>query len=58
MKVYISGLHSGASPQPGIGTARSVRLGYTDATLVGVEYSTRIAGIHWADFDELWMQRP
>ena len=58
MKVFVSGLHSGASPQPGVGIARSLRLGYPSAKLVGAEYSNRIAGIHWTDFDELWLQRP
>ena len=58
MKIYISGLYSGTNPQPGIGVARSLRAAYPDATLVGVEYSNRCSGIHWADFDELWLQRP
>src|SRR5918911_1560 len=58
MKIYISGLYSGTNPQPGIGTARSLRMAYPDATLVGVEYSNRSSGIHWADIDEMWLQRP
>ena len=58
MKIYISGLYSGTNPQPGIGIARSLRDAYPDATLVGVEYSNRCSGIHWADLDELWLQRP
>lgn len=58
MKVYISGLYSGTSPQPGIGLSRSLRIAYPDATLVGVEYSNRSSGIHWLGFDELWLQRP
>lgn len=58
MKIYISGLYSGTNPQPGIGVARSMRLAYPDATLIGVEYSNRSSGIHWSDFDELWLQRP
>jgi diaminopimelate decarboxylase len=58
MKIYISGLYSGTNPQPGIGIARSLRAAYKDATLVGVEYSNRCSGIHWQDFDELWLQRP
>ena len=58
MRVYISGLYSGGNPQPGIGIARSLRQGYPDATLVGVEYSNRSSGIHWTDFDDLWLQRP
>src|ERR1051325_3459817 len=58
MKIYISGLYSGTNPQPGIGIARSLRLAYPAAALVGVEYSNRSSGIHWPDFDELWLQRP
>ena len=58
MKVYISGLYSGTNPQPGVGIARSLRMAYPDATLVGVEYSNRCSGIHWQDFDEIWLQRP
>ena len=58
MKIYISGLYSGTSPQPGIGLSRSLRIAYPDATLVGVEYSNRSSGIHWLGFDDLWLQRP
>ncbi|HVF70253.1 MAG TPA: ATP-grasp domain-containing protein [Chthoniobacterales bacterium] len=58
MKIYISGLYSGTSPQPGIGLSRSLRIAYPHATLVGVEYSNRSSGIHWLGFDELWLQRP
>lgn len=58
MKVYISGLYCGSNPQPGVGLARSLRAGYPEATLVGVEYSNRSSGLHWTDFDELWLQRP
>jgi diaminopimelate decarboxylase len=58
MKIYISGLYSGTNPQPGIGVARSLRLAYPNATLVGVEYSNRCSGIHWTDLDETWLQRP
>ena len=58
MKIYISGLYSGTNPQPGVGIARSIRTAYPDAKLVGVEYSNRCSGIHWQDFDEIWLQRP
>lgn len=58
MKIYISGLYCGTNPQPGVGIARSLRAAYPEATLVGVEYSNRSSGIHWPDFDELWLQRP
>ena len=56
MKIFISGLYSGTNPQPGIGIARSLRAAYPAAKLVGVEYSNRCSGIHWEDFDEVWLQ--
>jgi len=58
MRIYVSGLYSGGNPQPGIGIIRSLRQGFPDATLVGVEYSNRVSGIHWTDLDDLWIQRP
>jgi diaminopimelate decarboxylase len=58
MRIYVSGLYSGGNPQPGIGIIRSLREGYPDAVLVGVEYSNRVSGIHWEDLDDLWIQRP
>lgn len=58
MRIYISGLYSGPNPSPGIGIARSLRLAYPDAELVGVDYSNRSSGVHWPNFDEIWLQRP
>ena len=58
MKIVVSGLYCGASPQPGVGVVRSVRQGFPDATIVGVEYSNRVSGIHWDEIDDLWIQRP
>jgi diaminopimelate decarboxylase len=58
MKIYVSGLYCGGNPQPGVGIARSLRAGYPDATIVGVEYNVRVSGIHWDDLDELWVERP
>jgi diaminopimelate decarboxylase len=58
MKIYISGLYCGGNPQPGVGITRSLRQGFPDARLVGVEYTNRVSGIHWSDFDDLWIQRP
>jgi diaminopimelate decarboxylase len=58
MKIYVSGLYSGGNPQPGVGIIRSLRQGFPNATLVGVEYSNRVSGIHWQDLDDLWIQRP
>jgi diaminopimelate decarboxylase len=58
MKIYVSGLYSGGNPQPGVGIIRSLRQGFPNATLVGVEYTNRVSGIHWSDIDDLWIQRP
>src|SRR5215203_1033635 len=58
MRIYVSGLYSGTNPQPGIGLARSLRAAYPGAKLIGVEYSTRSSGLHFSDFDELYLQRP
>jgi diaminopimelate decarboxylase len=58
MKIYLSGLYCGTNPQPGVGMTRSLRAAYPDATLIGVEYSTRCSGIHWTDLDDVWLQRP
>jgi diaminopimelate decarboxylase len=58
MRIYVSGLYSGGNPQPGVGIVRSLRLGFPDATLVGVEYTNRVSGIHWQELDDLWIQRP
>jgi diaminopimelate decarboxylase len=58
MRIFISGLYSGTNPQPGVGIARSLRAAYPTATLFGVEYSNRCSGIHWQDFDHIWLQPP
>ncbi|MBB5712420.1 ATP-grasp domain-containing protein [Sphingomonas xinjiangensis] len=58
MKIYVSGLYAGGNPQPGVGIVRSLRQGYPNATIVGVEYSNRVSGIHFGKLDELWIQRP
>lgn len=58
MKVYVSGLYSGGNPQPGIGIVRSLREGFPEATIIGVEYSNRVSGIHWEGLDDRWIQRP
>ena len=58
MKIYVSGLYCGGNPQPGVGMVRSLKQAYPNATLVGVEYSNRVSGIHWEGLDDLWIQRP
>jgi diaminopimelate decarboxylase len=35
-----------------------LREAFPDATLVGVEYSNRVSGIHFEALDDLWIQRP
>ncbi len=58
MRIFVSGLYCGANPQPGVGIVRSLREGFPDATIIGVEYSNRVSGIHWPEIDELWVDRP
>jgi diaminopimelate decarboxylase len=58
MRIFVSGLYCGGNPQPGVGIVRSLRLAFPDATLVGVEYSNRVSGIHFEELDDLWIQRP
>ncbi|HWT12618.1 MAG TPA: ATP-grasp domain-containing protein [Allosphingosinicella sp.] len=58
MKIFVSGLYCGGNPQPGVGIVRSLRQAYPQATLVGVEYSNRVSGIHFDGLDDLWIQRP
>ncbi len=58
MKIYVSGLYCGGNPQPGVGIVRSLRVAFPTAILVGVEYSSRVSGIHFDELDDLWIQRP
>jgi len=58
MKIHVSGLYCGGNPQPGVGIVRSLRQAYPKAKLVGVEYTTRVSGIHFEELDDLWIQRP
>jgi diaminopimelate decarboxylase len=58
LTIYVSGLYSGTNPQPGVGISRSLRQGFPGAKIIGVEYSNRCSGIHWQDFDDIWLQRP
>jgi diaminopimelate decarboxylase len=41
-----------------VGISRSLRQAFPNAKLIGVEYSNRCSGVHWPDFDEIWLQRP
>ncbi|MBT9141918.1 MAG: Diaminopimelate decarboxylase [Syntrophomonadaceae bacterium] len=58
MRVYISGVHSGPNPSPGLGLARSLRAAYPDMHLVAVDYSIRSSGLHDPHFDDIWLQCP
>ena len=58
MRIHVSGLYCGGNPQPGVGIVRSLRQGFPAAKLIGVEYTTRVSGIHWNELDDLWIQRP
>ena len=55
MAVLVSGLHSGPNPSPGVGTARSLRAAFPDIELVGVDYSLGSSGLHWPEFDDVWV---
>jgi diaminopimelate decarboxylase len=55
---YVSGVHSGPNPSPGLGVARSLRSAYPHARIVGVDYSVESSGLHSDVFDDLWVQRP
>lgn len=58
MKVFLSGVHSGPNPSPGLGTARAIRRAYPNATLIAVDYSTLSSGLHYEVFDNVWLQLP
>jgi hypothetical protein len=51
MLIYISGVHSGPSPAPGIGVARCLRLAFPRARLIAVDYSPLSSGLNWPEFD-------
>ncbi|HEX8199798.1 MAG TPA: ATP-grasp domain-containing protein [Isosphaeraceae bacterium] len=55
---YLSGVHSGPNPSPGLGVARSLRQAFPQARLVAVDYSVESTGLHSEVFDEIWVQRP
>src|SRR3712207_566246 len=55
---YVSGVHSGPNPSPGLGVARSLRDAFPHARLVAVDYSVESSGLHADVFDDVWVQRP
>jgi diaminopimelate decarboxylase len=54
-KIYISGMHSGQSPCPGVGTARSIRKAFPNLTLVGVDHWQGSSGLHDSSVDEVFL---
>lgn len=50
-RVYISGLHSGPNPSPGLGVARSLKANDPNIEVVGVDYSTASSGLHASSLD-------
>jgi diaminopimelate decarboxylase len=58
LTIYLSGVHSGPNPSPGLGVASSLRQAYPHARLVGVDYSVESSGLHSDVFDDVWVQRP
>lgn len=56
--VYVTGVHSGPNPSPGLGVARSLRQAFDDVRLVALDYSTRSTGLHHSVFDDVLVQRP
>jgi hypothetical protein len=58
MHIYISGVHGGINPSPGIGVARSRRAAYPHARLAAVDYSPQSSGLFWTDFDECVIRPP
>ncbi len=58
LNVFVSGLASAPNPSADVGLARSLRLAFRGIWLTGVDYSNRSSGIHWSDFDDVWIQRP
>ena len=56
--VYCSGLRSDARPSAGPGIARSLREGFADLEIVGVDDAPGSSGLHDDVFDEIWIRRP
>jgi diaminopimelate decarboxylase len=58
LRIFISGVHSGPNPSPGVGIARSLREAYPDAHLVAVDYASRSSGLLWPDFNSCLVRPP
>jgi diaminopimelate decarboxylase len=51
--LFVSGVHSGPDPSPGVGIAKSVKQAYPDLRIVGKDYSLRSSGLHEPIFDDI-----
>ena len=49
----MSGMHSGQSPCPGVGIARSIRKAFPELELVGVDHWQGSSGLHDASLDDV-----
>jgi diaminopimelate decarboxylase len=58
LQIFVSGVHSGPNPSPGVGVARSLRQAFAGVRLIGVDYSPRSTGLSWPDFDEVIICTP
>ncbi len=58
LRFIVSGVHSGPNPSPGLGVARSLRIAYPSAEIVGVDYGLRNSGIHDTVLDDVILSRP
>ncbi len=51
--LFISGVHSGPDPSPGLGIARSIKQSHPELKLIAKDYSLRSSGIHDPIFDDI-----
>lgn len=58
LRIYISGVHGGVNPSPGVGIARSLREAFPQAHLVAVDYSSKSSGLCWPDFNDAVVRPP
>lgn len=56
--IFVSSIHSGPNPSPGLGIARSLRDYHDSVTIVGVDYSNESSGIHHDVFDRIKLFEP
>jgi diaminopimelate decarboxylase len=52
-RVVVTGMHSGPSPSPGLGVARSLRAHDPGLRLIGLDYSPTSSGLHHDLLDEV-----